>query len=742
MKPAVLLTLLRGIEQVAESLLERADLDIITLYDLTVPLLQQRGIPCRSLNQFITEPQRLRAEGGAARRAAAITEEIYGPAMRALWPQYDDATWSSLQKELVELLRRDLYEEIRLIDALYRCANECDLRLVVVQQDICRDTKTLIYAAHQLGIPSLHTLHGFPYGTTNAHDESFADVVAVFSERAKAIYEGFGVPSERVVVTGNPEWDVYARPMPPGLRKKGCETLGLDPARPIVVYALTYIHRFSKVSALHPLYTHQTTEGVVRVFRDLSEKHPDWQFVLRPHPNDPDAPKNLGALAAEAGLDRVCIDTTTSAAYCLAMADVVVCIQSNLGVEAILVGKPVVNCVIDEFGKPVFLEGMGPLFLEDDAVLFARTLAEIGPAIESVLLDKAMRQWFLEARPKSIRRFNHLNDGKAGERLSAVALDMIARNAAYAPKLARYPEFERALARMVPASSGAIAVIGRAAGFVADAVQSAHARTAVHVAVDTSALPDKPVDTVVFSDPLPHSELAEDWLRRGCARIAAAGMIVASFRNGSHTDAGEAFHARRWAPLRPGAEAPSGLGEYSELGVRVLLSRIGLEPVELVPVSGANLPKVEDSTNSLGTNGSCDQTLGWVIVARLRSHRPGDWAESREAARRRALELNQVGETSLAAGDLESAAAKFREAIIEWPEEAIIHNNLGAVLFHLGRNDEAWRCFLAALHCDPNLQSARANLLQVAASSSRTAEAKRILEPFGSDSIFTQPRRG
>lgn len=623
-KSAVLLTLLRGIERMAEFLLDHGDYDIIVLYDMAVPYLEKRGIPCRRLKDFLTEDQQQRARDEAERRAKAAAPAV--SEMRAQWPQFDDVAFGLLAGEVRELLDHRVGEEVELIEALRRCASETDLRLVVVHQDICRDTKTVVFAARRLGIPALHLAHGFPYGGINSitmRDPSASDIIAVYSERLRDMYEALGVPRERIVVTGNPEWDIHTRGHLPGQKIRACKRMGLDPERPVVTYALTYIDRLSTRNLTHAGYVDQTTEAVVAALAGLSKRRTDWQFVLRPHPNDPDAPANLANLSERFGLENVCIDTETTVVSALAMTDTLVCSHSNMGIEAIIAGKPVVNCAIDEFCKDVFEEGVGPLFLSDDAVILVRETEGIAPAIEAALLDPDARRRFMEARPETLRRFNYLNDGKAMERVCGVMADMIERGHRLVPPVERYPEFEPVLAAAVPEGTGKILVAGRSAHYVADAVRASHAMAHVEERGRPGEAAGGRFDAVVLADPVPHSEDAWELFQAVRACLAGEGALVAVFRHGGNVEASEALSSGKWAPPRQGGEAVCPLGEYSRLGLEIVLSRCDFEIESVVEITdiaageGFVRPSgdVSQSEDAFAARLAID---AWVVRARSR----------------------------------------------------------------------------------------------------------------------------
>jgi tetratricopeptide (TPR) repeat protein len=95
--------------------------------------------------------------------------------------------------------------------------------------------------------------------------------------------------------------------------------------------------------------------------------------------------------------------------------------------------------------------------------------------------------------------------------------------------------------------------------------------------------------------------------------------------------------------------------------------------------------------------------IGIVIVAALLQAPAAPARESAATAFRAGLAAQQAGE-------LERAAAAYRQAIGLDPRLAEAHANLGAVLARLGRHDEAVQSYNRALTLDPRLNAARVNL--------------------------------
>jgi len=309
------------------------------------------------------------------------------------------------------------------------------------------------------------------------------------------------------------------------------------------------------------------------------------------------------------------MDPVSSAVCSVAVSDVIVCCQSNLGIEAIIAGKPVVNVVIDEFAQGLFDEGMGHLFNEDDAVLNARTVADIAPAIESALLDLETKEAFFSKRPETIRRFNFSDDGKATERLCALVLTLVEKGADLVPPVERWPDYEALLAQAVPAGTDRVLIIGRAASHVADRVLHLHPDAEVVTAGCLDQQGEQTWPVVVLADPVPHSAEAAEILSAARTVLDDNGTLVALFLHGGAAEAQDAFDKKVWAPPREGASGASPMGQYSWQGVEMVLSRAGFVPeqahsrIRLI----AHDTQPDESRDTLRDAAHVD---GWVVQAR------------------------------------------------------------------------------------------------------------------------------
>lgn len=421
MTPSILLCHIRGVDALALALRKRTDARFVTLHQPGSVVLERAGIEHTHLDAFLSETLLGKVMDQAQTRLKSLANALRNSP--ALWPELNVKTWTRLAPQMMQLFQRDLPEQMVIVEVMRQLAADHALSLVITPEDVTRDARTAVLAARALGVPSLHVLHGVNSGTIAAHASVVADRFAVYSEHTREHYVSNGVSPDRIVVTGNPAWDVFARPLDPASRERFCERIGFDLDRPILVYAMTGNPVLSVAGITRAEFHNRTTEAVVRAIAPLAARHPDWQFALRPHPSEPSASELFVALARDLGMNSLRIDQGT-AIDCVAACDVFACTHSNMGIEAILAGKPVVNVALDNELGDVFSEGVGPLFTEVDAVLWARDADSIAPTLERALLDDTAREELRRSRPASIERFNGNLDGKATDRVCDLALAM------------------------------------------------------------------------------------------------------------------------------------------------------------------------------------------------------------------------------------------------------------------------------------------------------------------------------
>lgn len=310
---------------------------------------------------------------------------------------------------------------LRLLTAMEQARATYHIELLVVNEDLMLISRLACVWARRHGIPSLHLAHALPLGVPSSlHRYLHADHLAVFGERGTEGFLDSGVEAERLHVTGNPAWDDY----PPLIARRAevrrlvAEHLGLDPARPIVVYAPSWDAGLSAVLA------ERSAAGWLARFlesaRELAGSGSPAQFVVKGHP-------------ASAGRDEALLEqvragvadcppvlyTRVDAREIIVAVDLTISSHSNFAVECLLVGTPAIN-LLDESALR-----LGNCFDADCGVLEAAP-EDLAIALRQALEEPGRAQWMRERMAAAAPRFNAGQDGQSARRV-AVLMAKLAR---------------------------------------------------------------------------------------------------------------------------------------------------------------------------------------------------------------------------------------------------------------------------------------------------------------------------
>ncbi len=155
-------------------------------------------------------------------------------------------------------------------------------------------------------------------------DPAYGDVICVLTDAVRQSLVAEGRPAEQVYVTGNPVFDSLAEP---ALRVRGLhmrQQRGWDASR-VITWA-------SQPEPTDP----QLPRRIEAALMAALTAHPDWHLVLRPHPSDVYVLPSAGP--------QLTFSTRADHLHTLlAASDVVVTMTSTVGLEAVLLGVPLVT---------------------------------------------------------------------------------------------------------------------------------------------------------------------------------------------------------------------------------------------------------------------------------------------------------------------------------------------------------------------------------------------------------------
>jgi hypothetical protein len=219
-----------------------------------------------------------------------------------------------------------------------------------------------------------------------------------------------GKPAECQVVVGNPKYDFVAEGYRPK-KSEICRKLGLDPERGIIVVATEYY------GSMAAAYTTELEERFIRGTIKALINFPDKQIVIKLHPTFHKKYRQIvSAIAEEENLE-----VTITSDYLwelLAVSDLVIISESTVGLDAMVLDKPVVVVNLSKCPD-------GIAYVSKGAARGAYRPEDIAPVVREVLNNEQVRRELAEARKRFVYEYAYIQDGKASRRVAELIRQMI-----------------------------------------------------------------------------------------------------------------------------------------------------------------------------------------------------------------------------------------------------------------------------------------------------------------------------
>jgi hypothetical protein len=349
---------------VIQALRARADLDVKVLGLTTAQAaLRARGIPHLGFRDFVTDETSLAC---GQRLVAALPGAPVDPAesmayLGASYADLVDTHGSATAAALYEERGRQAFLPVgRLRQIITDVAPD-----LVVATNSPRAERAAIVAAGQLGIPALCLVDLFALQEVAwIGNPGYARRVCVLSEFVRQIMIRSGRRPDEVVVTGNPAFDSIAAPDlgARGLQIRSEQGWG---SHKVILWASQVEperHPFTGQPG-DPLLPRQIEGEMVRAVAS----HADWQGVIRYHPSE-------GQINAPRAA-RISVSPRQQDLHALLHAvDVVAVMSSTVGLEAALIGRPVVALGMSVFSSDAPYAQMGLALGVDRIQDFPRAL--------------------------------------------------------------------------------------------------------------------------------------------------------------------------------------------------------------------------------------------------------------------------------------------------------------------------------------------------------------------------------
>ncbi|MCL0059463.1 UDP-N-acetylglucosamine 2-epimerase [Dehalococcoidia bacterium] len=330
-----------------------------------------------------------------------------------------------------------------LMDKLFiKCAHSMDIPTLLIQDGVLAASMTevkkggnignslkywitFLYRAFRFIMNREHSWHRkietglleVRYGTRGkpvvyGHGESSR--IAVFGDAVKKRFISEGVAPERIIVTGNPKFDMVFHAKNNNCKQNICEKMNIPPDKKIVLLLTSYFVEAGMWTSL------QRKEFVMSIAEAISEL-PNTQLIIKLHPpyeKEEDYQEIVKGLS-----DPPIICKYTSISELIGSCDLAITVISTTALEAMAMGKPVL--IVDLF------DDLANSIYKCDDIVHINQKADILPVMRDALYDIQTKSRMTESMKNFIYEQAYIQDGKASKRIVQLIEDMCAKNNLY-----------------------------------------------------------------------------------------------------------------------------------------------------------------------------------------------------------------------------------------------------------------------------------------------------------------------
>jgi hypothetical protein len=292
---------------------------------------------------------------------------------------------------------------------------------------------TAVEKARRIGIPSLSIQHGFiltdPSQTQVVGYKFTADKFAVWGEwYKKLLVEKSGIDPDRIIITGNPQFDIFPTINPKKSREEVYSYFKISPTKKICLLAMAASIYGNKPELIREWPHAKVIRFLSNIFKSV--KDAGAELIVRPHPAEY-AWNSVGwykEAATEAQLPIILnnpLDTKApDLAEILSSVNVTITQQSTVGLQSVLLGTPAISVATPGFfEKQNFC--MKPYFDNQAYYLVEAPLRKLQSNLVKVLKKVINLKLSRNRIEPFINKFAYRLDGKASERVAKLINNMI-----------------------------------------------------------------------------------------------------------------------------------------------------------------------------------------------------------------------------------------------------------------------------------------------------------------------------
>lgn len=323
-------------------------------------------------------------------------KDFWISASKEVFVYNDFNLWPLIAPKIRRLFMRQFPMVAVEIEAVRHLLANHQVKGLLLTVDAHHGGRLFVAVSNKLGIPSIVIQHGVTAGEVG-YVPVYATRFAAWGEYSKRWLIKKGVPPEKVIVTGQPRFDRLANFKPKISREDLCQRLDIPESHYLVLWIMDPI-------------SDAENNIVLRMLLKAISTMTSISLIIRPHPGM----SRLHWLQNQIqGQAKVRISSSTFDLYDVLKAmDVIIIQQSTVGLEALLLEKPVVKF------DPLTKDDLVP-YAQYGAVLTANNESELREALEKLLQPQAqIMNELAEGRRRFLEAYLYAIDGNSSLRVA------------------------------------------------------------------------------------------------------------------------------------------------------------------------------------------------------------------------------------------------------------------------------------------------------------------------------------
>jgi len=259
-----------------------------------------------------------------------------------------------------------------------------------------------IESARKSEIESFSMVHGITNPQPLFADWLHSDKTFVSGLHGFESLEGLGYSKNQIIISGNPKYDYFNKINVEMAKKFLKEKYSIADNKKLIVVGLSFWRNNDEMwmTDLIKLCNQNGFEIVIKI-------HPKYQFLLRSL-----SESKINNIKKECKNLKFLISYNIDLAKLLSASDLMITDFSSIGLEAIILGKPLITVNFEKEN----LDNK-PRYHEYGASIYVENPLELKNLILEILEKNLHLDELKEGRKKAVERYNFKNDGKSADRI-------------------------------------------------------------------------------------------------------------------------------------------------------------------------------------------------------------------------------------------------------------------------------------------------------------------------------------